>query len=398
MNEKISTKRKALVVVTALTLIFSSSVMAFAASTQSGTQGTTSTQVAKVSMTDEQRSAIEQARAASVTEALAQLVKAGTITQEEADKVSTSTVKTEKTSQTGVFANLTEDQRQALEEERQTVMSEAIASLVNAGTITQEQADQFTPKDRTEFNSDITTEQREAIQQAREAARTAAITSLVSAGTITQTEADAIAAKSQTGHKAGSGTTASGLTEDQMKALMTAEQAQFKTELTSLVSAGTITQDQADKFTTVATSITKEKTNTESTLTDEQKTAIKEAQENCMTKAVSNLVADGTITQSVADQLDTFTASKEKSASSQNDVLTTDQRTALQEAVKTSFESKLAALVTAGTITQEQSDLFANADGHNGFGGGGFDHRGFGGHDRPDSNATQNVENSGETE
>ena len=37
-------------------------------------------------------------------------------------------------------------------------------------------------------------------------------------------------------------------------------------------------------------------------------------------------------------------------------------------------------------------------EGHNGFGGGGFDHKGFGGHDRTDSNATQTVQNSDKTE
>ena len=158
------------------------------------------------------------------------------------------------------FPGLTDEQRQALEKERQAVMSEALTTLVSAGTITQTQADQFTPKERTEFDSDLTTAQREAIQQAHQNARTAAITSLVSAGTITQNRSRQPCSEGlKISHKAESGTTASSLTEDQMKALMTTEQAQFKTALAALVSAGTITQDQADKFTSATTSITKEK-------------------------------------------------------------------------------------------------------------------------------------------
>ncbi|MBN7773579.1 hypothetical protein [Clostridium aminobutyricum] len=246
MNSKISTKRKALAVVAALTLVFSSSVMAFAASTQTQAQAATSTKVAKVSLTDEQKSAIEQARSESVTEAFAQLVNAGTITQEEADNVPYSVGKTSKTSSGGIFTGLTDDQRQALEEERQTERNEALAALV---------------------------------------------------------------------------------------------------------SAGTITQDQADKFTT------KEKANNGTELTEDQRTAIKEAME-----------------------------------SGQNNTLTTDQRTALQDSVKAIFESKLASLVAAGTITQEQSDFFANAEGHNGFGG--FDHDKFGGHGRTDSNSAPTDNNS----
>lgn len=134
-------------------------------------------------------------------------------------------------------------------------------------------------------------------------------------------------------------------------------------------------------------------------LTDDQMEAVAQARTDSMKEAVAQLVENGVITQEIADHLsegrgmmkskptDLSTAEKQKTMPTLTDEqkaafsqsaeqrktspLTEDQRTALQEAMKTILESKLAALVDDGTLTQEQADRFLNDGslGHMGPGG-----------------------------
>ena len=92
-----------------------------------------------------------------------------------------------------------------------------------------------------------------------------------------------------------------------------------------------------------------------------------------MKEAAANLAEKGTLTE---DEADKFTAAiaamlKEKPAEKPAGILTEEQRTALKEAMKTIFENKLSDLADEGTITQDQADQLLNGEGalHMGPGG-----------------------------
>jgi Spy/CpxP family protein refolding chaperone len=205
---------------------------------------------------------------------MAALVKAGTITQTQADAI-----------------------KSAMDAARnsKTDMSTVISSLVTAGTTTQAQADAITksmpkpPADGQGQPGDhqgkdpmsalvtagtITQTQADAIKSAMDVARNSktdmstVISSLVTAGTITQAQADAITKSMPKPPADGQGQPGDHQGTDPMSALVT---------------AGTITQTQADTI----------------------KNAMDAARDSNtdMSTVISNLVTAGTITQTQADAI-----------------------------------------------------------------------------------------------
>jgi hypothetical protein len=83
-------------------------------------------------LTDAQRDAVMQARADSMKEAVAELVENGTITQEIADQLP----EVKMTAKEKCDPVLTDEQRTALREEEKTVFESKLADLVDEGTIT----------------------------------------------------------------------------------------------------------------------------------------------------------------------------------------------------------------------------------------------------------------------
>ncbi|MGE5391737.1 MAG: copper amine oxidase N-terminal domain-containing protein [Deltaproteobacteria bacterium] len=155
----------------------------------------------------------------------------------------------------------------------------------------------------------------------------------------------------------------------------------FSGQLSSLVTDGTLTQDQIDAVVEALKPSDSEKPGTDSSSgnnpaslmkskldalvtagtisSDEEETildAIKPPSDsqggrggNPMDSALSSLVTDGTITQEVADTiLEALKPSGDGSTTTKTDM-------------KTALETELAALVTAGTITQDQADAISKA-------------------------------------
>lgn len=144
--------------------------------------------------------------------------------------------------------------------------------------------------------------------------------SLVSAGTITQDQADAVQSVFQS---RGKEIQTSGTYSNKTK---------HQNPLDSLVSAGTITQEQKDAIdSTLRSSIQPKRQSVETTGT--------------RTSPLDSLVTDGTITQEQADAVDSaFKALMEAHKSKR------------EQETSTTKTNPLDSLVSAGTITQEQED------------------------------------------
>jgi hypothetical protein len=230
-------KKKILIGAIALSLVFSTGVVAFAATDTNDAQPKKPGSAIMAGMTQEQREAVRQAREDSMNEAVAELVEKDAITQDIADKLTE--VKDMKVKDKAGIAALTEEQRTALRDAEAAEIISGIADLVEAGTITQEQADQMEQGQGHRMMQDLTLTdtQRDALMQVKMAAMKAATAALVENGTLSQEEADAITVKP------------SGLlTDDQKAALDDAAKAKFESRLSDLVDEGTITQDQADQL------------------------------------------------------------------------------------------------------------------------------------------------------
>jgi polyhydroxyalkanoate synthesis regulator phasin len=189
-------KRKILIAVTAIAVVFSAVAFAFAATDEETAQPAKDRPACMGNLTDEQREAVWQARADSMEEAVAELVESGAITQEEADKLlETNSAPGDNAGENGGKRALTDEQKEAVMQEITAVWEEAAANLVAEGTLTQEEADaislvpQFKPGDKGLFGI-LTEEQRTELTEAIKAKFESYLAGLVDDGTITQEQAD----------------------------------------------------------------------------------------------------------------------------------------------------------------------------------------------------------------
>ena len=217
-------KRKNVLVVSILTLtvLASSTAMAFADTdtTTSATKGFghNGDSRAELNLTDAQQTILHESRTSDMKEALANLVKAGTFTQAEADALIASMPAEPADRGDGPFQNLTETQKTALETkleslksaadktsgtahaDRATIMTQAITALVKDGVLTQKEADTLLSNMPTEkadrdagpFQS-LTEKQRTALESELQTLKASSLKELVSDGTITQAQADILA-------------------------------------------------------------------------------------------------------------------------------------------------------------------------------------------------------------
>jgi membrane peptidoglycan carboxypeptidase len=146
----------------------------------------------------------------------------------------------------------------------------------------------------------------------------------------------------------------------------------MKTKLDALVATGTITQEQADAAFAIITATTgridfsalpaevsaalkasmgKGHGGVFSDLTADQQTAVKTVMDESMNSALASLVTAGTITQA---QSDAITAEPRDKTAMKS--LTTEQRDAVRTAIDAARDAGLATLVTNGTLTQAQAD------------------------------------------
>ena len=216
--------------ITAMTILVSGSVMAFAA-----TDATTGAGIAArvfghdkgkgaetiLNLTDAQRTVFQQERSEQLKTALTTLVSKGTFTQVEADAIIANmppapAADTDPTDHDrGPFQNLTDAQSTALQEKLQSLkpdeehlnrtaaMKQAISELVSEGVLTQVEGDKIladmpapptagttgADEHKGPFGS-LTDAQRTALQAELKTLETSMINQLVADGTITQTQAD----------------------------------------------------------------------------------------------------------------------------------------------------------------------------------------------------------------
>jgi polyhydroxyalkanoate synthesis regulator phasin len=269
-------KNKIAAVVAVLTLVMASGTGSFALadSVSVDTASSVNTEqslgkTSRVEVSDEQHTLINEARTESMKKAVANLVEKGTMTQEEADSVLSTmenedekikaetsddsiTAKKEK----GNFADLTDEQSEALKSEKKTLYEEALTGLVTNGTITQEQADNLNENGRGLKNkSELTEEQMTAVREAMIGSTEKAAQNLVASRTLTQEEADSIILKTDLKYAAKSDEDKTQIKSKGYLANLTDEQAQalkdefstiFKEALADLVTDGSITQEIAD--------------------------------------------------------------------------------------------------------------------------------------------------------
>lgn len=182
-------KKNLLAGITALAVVMSSGLVAFAATDTTDQQIVKTRPAIMANLTDDQMEAVHQARAESMKEAVAELVASGTITQEVADKLSE--IQIVRNTESGVD-DLTEEQREALDE----AMKSAVAKLVEDGTLTKDEADQLAIRpmkikvaQRFEI-SGLTDEQRTVLHDTMKAKLESKLSDLVDDGTLAQELAD----------------------------------------------------------------------------------------------------------------------------------------------------------------------------------------------------------------
>jgi polyhydroxyalkanoate synthesis regulator phasin len=271
-------KSKIAAVVAVLTLVLASGTGSFALADSVSVDSTSSVnteqslgKTSRVEVSDEQHTLINEARTESMKKAVANLIEKGTMTQEEADsvlsameddneKVKTKTSGDSTTAKRGKgnFADLTDEQSEALKSEKEALYEETLASLVTNGTITQEQADSIIENVRGLKNkSGLTEEQMTSIREAMLGSTEKAVENLVASGTLTQEEADSITAKigvrdivksdedktliKSKGYLAD-------LSDEQVQSLKDEFNSIFKDKLADMVTDGSITQEIADQI------------------------------------------------------------------------------------------------------------------------------------------------------
>jgi len=196
---KIMIKRKAAIsVVVTLTLVLSSSIGAFATTSDSSTVHFRD--VGKISY--EQITAINDAKTISMKKAIENSVEDGTLTQDHADQLVENNHDNK--------LDLTEEQRTVINDARTNSMEKAIENLVKDGTLTQEEADSIltVPEKKnfagekgndniglqkeSELFMDLSDEQIQSLKEKVETLYKGALAELVSNGTITQEIVDQV--------------------------------------------------------------------------------------------------------------------------------------------------------------------------------------------------------------
>lgn len=257
-------------------------------------------------------------------------------------------------------------------EEMSAAYQSALDSLVEEGTITQDQADAITAsmpsrdgnadataKDKPEgdgnraqmgehkgpwsqFVSDgaITQDQADAIQAAMKTAHDSdksmsdVLNELVSDGALTQEQADAITASMP----ARDGKAAAKIEGTQARGGNWSQQGEHKNPWSELVTDGTITQDQLDA------------------IQEAMKTA--HDSDKTMSDILDELVSDGTLTQDQADAITAAMPARDGKAAGNSEGMPEHGKNWTQ---KGEFKSPWSELVTDGTITQDQADAVSSA-------------------------------------
>jgi polyhydroxyalkanoate synthesis regulator phasin len=271
-------KSKIAAVVAVLTLVMASGTGSFALADSVYVDSTSSVnteqsldKTSRVEVSDEQHTLINEARTESMKKAVESLVAKGTLTQEEADsvlsgmeddneKVKTKTSDDSTTAKRGKgnFADLTDEQSEALKSEKEALYEETLAGLVTNGTITQEQADSINENGRGLKNkSGLTEEQMTAVKEAMIVSTEKAVENLVASGTLTQEEADSITSKigMRDAVKSDEDITQikskgylANLSEEQAQSLKDEFSTIFKEAIADMVTDGSITQEIADQI------------------------------------------------------------------------------------------------------------------------------------------------------
>lgn len=215
-------KNVLMVSILTLTVLASSSAMAFAATdtttSATPTKGTClkGDTRAELNLTEAQKTLLQQSRTSDLKEALANLVSAGTFTQAEADAIIANMPAAPEARGDGPFQNLSDDQKAALEAKLETlkpteadktsgaahadrgaIMTQAITALVKDGVLTQTEADsiisnmpvEHADRDAGPFQN-LTEKQKTALRSELDTLRASSLKELVSDGTITQAQAD----------------------------------------------------------------------------------------------------------------------------------------------------------------------------------------------------------------
>ncbi len=220
----------------------------------------------------------------------------------------------------------------------------------------------------------LTQEQRDVLNSVRKEVTEEAMTYLVANGTLTQEDADefiANADKAPTrpeGFKRNSEISDS-IASEEMEALRTKSQDLFEFELDKLVKAGTITEEIASQLKEQRPMNQGRVKNRGISLTEDQITAVTEAREKSFTEALSALASDGTITQEVKDQIQSFhennilnkgefRGNRGKMGLSTN--LTSEQMEAIKTETDKLFKEKIEDLVSNGAISEEVVDHYEN--------------------------------------
>lgn len=197
-------------------------------------------------ITQEQATAIQEAmqaknseqRQANMTSKLQDLVSNGTLTSTQSDAILTqiNSLTQERQTEMDKIKTMTQEEHKAYLQANRPQKTDMMKSLVDNGTLTQEQA----------------TAVQEALQgkntEQRQANLTGKLQELVSNGTLTSTQSDAIINQinSLTQQRQTEMDKVKSMTQEERKAYLQANRPQKTDILKSLVDDGTLTQEQAD--------------------------------------------------------------------------------------------------------------------------------------------------------
>jgi len=288
------------------------------------------------------------------------LVEEGIITQDIADKMISYTEEkdSERKAEMEKVKDMTEDERKAYLESMKDSKSEGrsgyMSDMVEAGILTQEQADS------------IKAYVEEQAQAKRDEARKEQLDNLVNEGLITQDQEDEMIAyyEEQEQTRQAEMEKVKAMTEDERKAYLESMKDSKSDEkpdaMAGLVEAGILTQDEADAISEY--------------YQEQMKAKMEEAQakrqEEIQTQ-LDSLVSAGTITDEQEAKIITYLNEQEETRKAEMEKvksMTEDERKAYLESKKDSTQAEkgtianpLQALVDDGTLTQDQADAVAKA-------------------------------------